>query len=152
MVCGACYTGWRAFLSAFSDMLFGQHPMVQEVRDVYSRLTPSRNRSAMKSNAENWKSVYAAYVGAQQEYLQLKVTQGSPRDKLLSDSAKGTLVTRNLEKAHRAMHEFLQAHPALLVAPAPKAPAPGTVKARSAPARVHRRRRTDLEGARLAVV
>lgn len=68
--------------------------------------------------AEEWKSLYGAYMVAQREYLKLKLSSGIMRkEKLLSDGFLGRFAASKLERAHCAMQEFLEAHPTLMESP-----------------------------------
>lgn len=71
----------------------------------------------MNRLAEEWKSVYGAYMAAQKEYLELKLSSDLPRNKLLSESFHGRFAACKLDRALGAMETFLAAHPTLMDSP-----------------------------------
>jgi hypothetical protein len=80
-----------------------------------------------KSNPAQWEALYSAYVAAHQDYLEVKMLRAAApvkqADGPLSDDALGSFAAGKLEKAHRSMHEFLEAYPSLLDTGKGKVPA-----------------------------
>jgi len=75
----------------------------------------------METNAELWNALYADYVDAHEDYLQLKLDSGSAyRPEPLGEETCGRRVAEKLEQTHRALHEFLARHPALMQSPQSK--------------------------------
>ena len=90
-----------------------------------------------QANAKLWKALYAAYVGAHQDYLEVKCALARSVDRRVdtrvSDDALGSIAAGKLEKAHHAMHEFLLEHHALLAGAEGKGKDRGARRAPAAP-------------------